>query len=59
MLYSSMRQKKASEEKDLPIERIEGSYYVDVDDSVALISSADYAFVGNVVMNNGYGYSYH
>lgn len=49
-------QKKVSEEKDLPIERISGSYNVDVYDPVALASSADYAFVGNVVKNNGCEY---
>ena len=48
--------KKVSEEKDLPIERIAGSYYVDIYDPVALTSSADYAFVGNVVKNNGCEY---
>ena len=49
-------QKKASEEKDVPIARISGSYYVDPYDPVAVTSSADYAFVGNVVKHKGYEY---
>jgi len=49
-------QKKASEEKDVPIARIAGSYYVDPSDPVAITSSADYAFVGNVVKHKGYEY---
>ena len=54
--FTACGQKKTSEEKDLPIERIAGSYYVDIYDPVALTSSADYAFVGNVVKNNGCEY---
>ena len=49
-------QKTASEEKDVPIARISGSYYVDPYDPVAVTSSADYAFVGNVVKHKGYEY---
>lgn len=48
--------KETSISGDLPVERIEGSYLVDVDDPVALISSADYVFIGNVVKNNGCEY---
>ena len=54
--FTACGQKKTSEKKDLPIERIAGSYYVDIYDPVALTSSADYAFVGNVVKNNGCEY---
>ncbi len=55
-VFTACGRKKVSEEKDLPIERIAGSYYVDIYDPVALTSSADYAFVGNVVKNNGCEY---
>ena len=54
--FTACGQKKTSEEKDLPIERIECSYLVDFYDPVVRVSSADYAFIGNVVKNNGCEY---
>lgn len=54
--FTACGQKKTFEEKDLPIERIACSYLVDFYDPVVRISSADYAFIGNVVKKKGYEY---
>ena len=54
--FTACGQKKTFEEKDLPIERIACSYLVDFYDPVVRISSADYAFIGNVVKKKGCEY---